>query len=724
MANKQKLLESAQKNIRKKLFTRAIKDLQKVVEVDPRDIRSRQRLAELYVKTNKSGEAFEQYEAVAKYFSSNGFYLKAIAIYKQMQRLDPSQISIFSRLAELNEKQGLIGNALAELRHLVGYYEKNDMVADAIKTLEKMRDLDAANINVQVKLAEVYANNDRIDDGIAEFREVLRQLDEKQDYDKILRLYKMFLPLFPHNDDLQRGLALTLFEKGELSKGITILQTLLRNNPANTEILSSLASAYENQGDNENARQTFLQLLKIEPNDLEIRERLVQCCLHEEDYDEALAELEDWKEAFLKVNRLEKLKEFYESLRTALPGNQQVRQTLDSIYEMTGEGDKLLDIVAGVSDDDSAGISAQVSVGEETLSDSLLGSMDDNEELLVLGDEDLLLGDDISELPPEVDGAELELEPLEEIPDEEEDEFIELNLSDVPEIEPAGSSADIGLDFDLDTEDEAPVVGVAADLEEAEFYLQQGLFEEAEKVCNEILKLSPDNAEVKTKLDEIVLQREDQGGQGETSVELHDLATELLEDGFPELDVEISDEAPGEETPDPQTTDGETDKGKVFRTDVDEQIAADDMESHYNLGIAYREMGLFDDAVAEFSKAETDPARFVDCQTLKGFCHVDKGDFEKGEEAFRIALDSDSLDDSQRLSLYYELGVLYENWERPLEALDSFQFVADCDLFFRDVADRIDALRKKLGMTEEAGQDAVDSTEEAPVEAKDRISFL
>jgi tetratricopeptide (TPR) repeat protein len=135
-------------------------------------------------------------------------------------------------------------------------------------------------------------------------------------------------------------------------------------------------------------------------------------------------------------------------------------------------------------------------------------------------------------------------------------------------------------------------------------------------------------------------------------------------------------------------------------------------------------MGLFDDAVAEFSKAERDPARFVDCQTLKGFCHVDKGDFEKGEEAFKVALASDSLDEGQRLSLYFELGVLYENWERPLEALDSFQFVADTDLFFRDVTDRIEALRKKLGMTDEPNTDELDSVEDDSVATKDRISFL
>lgn len=721
MANKQKLLESAQKNIKKKQLPRAIKDLQKVVEIDPRDIRSRQRLAELYVKTNKPGEAFEQYDAVAKYFASNGFYLKAIAIYKQMQRLDSSQISIFNRLAELNEKQGLIGNALAELRHLVGYYEKNDMIADAIKTLEKMRDLDVGNINVQVKLAEVYANNDRIDDGLAEFKEVLKQLDEKQDYDKILRLYKMFLPIFPQNNDLQKGLALTLFEKGELTKGISILQLLLRNNPDDIEILSLLAVAYENQGDNKNARLTYLHQLKIEPNDLGSRENLVQCYLNETNYDKALAELEDWKEAFLKINRLERLQELYEALQTEMPKSKQVVQTLDSIYEITGDGDKLLDIVAGAGGSGAAEAIAEEAVDEETLSDSLLGSLGDDEDLLILGGDDLIEEPLFSETPIEEDGVELELEPLEEIVEEAEEELIELNLSEAPEAD----ATEISLDFDLDDDAEAPVLDVTADLEEAEFYLQQGLFDEAEKVCADILKQSPGNADVQAKLDEIMTQRDNQGGQGETSSELQDLAAELLEDGFPELDLDESGEDDATDGVRVEPADSESqDESKVFRTDVDEQIAADDLESHYNLGIAYREMGLFDDAIVEFSKAENDPVRFVDCLTLKGLCHVDKGEFEKSEEAFKTALSGDSLDDGQKLSIYYELGILYEGWERPLDALDSFQFVADCDLFFRDVADRIESLRNSLGMTDETGVTDNGKTDEVSVETKDRISFL
>jgi tetratricopeptide (TPR) repeat protein len=57
-----------------------------------------------------------------------------------------------------------------------------------------------------------------------------------------------------------------------------------------------------------------------------------------------------------------------------------------------------------------------------------------------------------------------------------------------------------------------------------------------------------------------------------------------------------------------------------FKKNVETQIDAEDTETHYNLGIAYKEMGLFDDAVAEFDKAMNNPGRLVDSLTLKGTC--------------------------------------------------------------------------------------------------------
>ena len=712
-ANKDKLLESAQKNLKKKQVARAIKDYVKVVELDPGDVRSRQKLAELYVRTNKNSDAYEQYESVAKYFSSNGFYLKAIAIYKQMQRLDPSQISLYNRLAELNEKQGLIGNAMAEYRNLTGYYERNGMIADAIKTLEKMHELDTANLNVRVKLAEIYATNEREDEGLVEFEGVLEVLGEKNAFDKILKLYKLFLPLFPNNKKLQMGLALTLYEKGEIAKGITILSKQLKDNPNNPDILRLLARGYDDQQEYVKSERTYQHLLSLDPSDLDVREALIDCYFTSSQYEQALSELEEWKDAFFKSERMEVLQGYYETLKGVLPGDQQVMQTLDSIYELTGDGEKLLDIMAEKQEE------PQEVIVEETLSDSLLGSAGEDvetatidlgltEETAEVVEEDLVL-----DIPAEESGFDLQLEPLDEpaeLEAEPADEFIELNLSETPQFEPA---AEDELEFSFDMDDE-PVVAesnlesrdLQADLDEAEFYVQQGLYAEAEKLCRSILGYAPDSVECQQKLDEILPHLE--SSEQEASSELQDLAAEVLSEGFPDLS-DLSDSAPT------APVDSTTEK-KVFRTDVDEQIAADDMESHYNLGIAYREMGLFDDAISEFAKAESDPARHVDCLTLKGLCFSDQGDFTNAESMFKKALDSEHLEDNQRLSLGYELGSLYERSEQYDVSLSSYLSVFEQDADYRDVRGKVSALQGKLGGEEQ--------TLETGEENKERISFL
>lgn len=701
-ANKDKLLESAQKSLRKKQVARAIKDYIKVVEIDPADVRSRQKLAELLVRTGRNAEAYEQFESVAKYFSSNGFYLKAIAIYKQMQRLDPSQVALFSRLAELNEKQGLIGNAMAEYRNLVSYYERNGMIADVIKVLEKMRDLDAGNLNVRVKLAEIYATNDHQEEGLAEFEGVLTVLSEKSDFDKTLKLYKMFMPLFPDNQKLKMGLALTLYDKGEQQQGISILTVLLEGKPADPDLLRLIARGYAELKDWQNAGQTYQQLLKLDPSDLEIRESYIHSQIGSGQHDQALVELEEWKDSFFKADRLDQLKQHYETLKEQLPDNSAVLQTLDSIYELTGEGEKLLDIM---SEQDQEPTESEL---EETLSDSILASAEEDIELPIELDISLEETDELLIEAPEEE-LDLQLDVLAEddnlvLDDETDDSVISLDLNDADELDSAGKD-ELELSFDLSgNEDEsfAPATesrDISTQLEEAEFYIQQGLYSEAEKVCTDILTYAPDSDECQQKLD-VVLRH--LNGADEEPVGLQNLEVELLDESSDAADEDDFFSA----------LDDNSDKKKVFRTDVDEQIAADDMESHYNLGIAYREMGLLDDAISEFGKAEKDPSRYVDCQTLKGLCCSDKGDYANAERMFQQALDSQHLEDDQRLSLSFELASLYETSERLEEALSRYRVVMSQDESYRDVKDKVMALQEKLGIVVEQ------------VVNKERISFL
>ncbi|WP_318258140.1 tetratricopeptide repeat protein [Geobacter anodireducens] len=89
-SKKDKHLDSAQKFLIKGQVDRAIREYEQAVTLDPKDVRVRQKYAELLVRTNRKGEALREFEVIGKFYADNGFFLKAIAVYKQIQKIDPA----------------------------------------------------------------------------------------------------------------------------------------------------------------------------------------------------------------------------------------------------------------------------------------------------------------------------------------------------------------------------------------------------------------------------------------------------------------------------------------------------------------------------------------------------------------------------------------------------------------------------------------------------------
>jgi len=241
--------------------------------------------------------------------------------------------------------------------------------------------------------------------------------------------------------------------------------------------------------------------------------------------------------------------------------------------------------------------------------------------------------------------------------------------------------------------------------------LQQGLFDAAEQVCQQLLQHDPQFADAQACLAKIELQRAEALKAPEPQEDFFDLAAEILDDGA----LKATEDLPGLEDLDRFRFDGVFSE---FKKGIESQIDTDDTESHYNLGIAYKEMGLLDDAIAEFDKAMVAPARLVDGLTLKGICLAEKGAFEQAEQVFRDGIDNPVVADPERISLHYELGLLYEVWDRPQEALTCFSTVAASDNVFRDVDQKLQALRSRVVQTES------DGTSTAAGSSKGRVTFL
>ena len=138
-----------------------------------------------------------------------------------------------------------------------------------------------------------------------------------------------------------------------------------------------------------------------------------------------------------------------------------------------------------------------------------------------------------------------------------------------------------------------------------------------------------------------------------------------------------------------------------FRAELGEMGEEDeDLETHYNLGIAYREMGLLDEAIGEFQKVakavqKGKPFQYeMNCSTMLGLSFMDKGEPKVASLWYQRALQVPGLEEESILALRYDLAMALESAGESGAALDSFRQVYAANIDYRDVADRIATLQK------------------------------
>jgi pilus assembly protein FimV len=138
-----------------------------------------------------------------------------------------------------------------------------------------------------------------------------------------------------------------------------------------------------------------------------------------------------------------------------------------------------------------------------------------------------------------------------------------------------------------------------------------------------------------------------------------------------------------------------------LKQELEEEVIAgdEDPETHYNLGVAFREMGLLDEAIAELQKVCVSIdrghafAQPVQTYTWLAQCFLDKGVPEAAIRWYEKALNIPGLDDEARLAINYELGSACESAQDKAAALRHFTSVYGTNIDYRDVAERIQALK-------------------------------
>jgi pilus assembly protein FimV len=228
-------------------------------------------------------------------------------------------------------------------------------------------------------------------------------------------------------------------------------------------------------------------------------------------------------------------------------------------------------------------------------------------------------------------------------------------------------------------------------LDEAEFFCSRGLFEDARAILSEQLSRHPKHPLLRERLAEIDAQEQARGSGAREKPQqdrAYDIAASL--DALESLDYGKPAEgfANEEEQVDVEEV------FQKFKEGVEKQISVDDSDSHYNLGIAYKEMMLIDDAIREFDVAARDPKRECVCRSMIGMLEIERGRVNEAIEAFKGGLNAPIKDPQQETVLCYELGAAYEFKKQNKDALSYFQKAMRRDPNYRDVQERVRRLAK------------------------------
>ena len=137
-----------------------------------------------------------------------------------------------------------------------------------------------------------------------------------------------------------------------------------------------------------------------------------------------------------------------------------------------------------------------------------------------------------------------------------------------------------------------------------------------------------------------------------------------------------------------------TDMLEKFKAGVAANIDDEDFDSRYDLGIAYKEMGLIDEAIAEFQKALRGATHRIRAYEALGQCFIDRNDFDTAITVLGRALREPGMEDEDLIGVLYLLGYSSEGSKKPRDAAAYYQRVFAIDIDFRDVSKRLKQMTK------------------------------
>ncbi len=765
--DKNKIFAEATKLIQKGAYDKAIAAYHKILAADPKEVRSLLKVAELYQKKGDDKAAAKSFEKVAETYAEQGFFLKAVAVYKQIVKIDPDDVRVNERLASLYQQLGLMSDAMSQHQFMAAAYEKAGDGAKLADVLKRMIELDPENIASSIKLGELYARSGQAPPALECFGRAAAYLKKHNRADEYLKVAERIASLLPGDLGLTRELANIYLAKGDTKRALAKLQLCFKADPKDVITLQLLAQAFRDLGQITKTISVYKELAHVHqeqgrPQEARSIWRKVQELAPDDEEAAVGAGVRQAAASHAPQGRPPGAAPHPVPPRAPAPsqgagrsptppplpavsaGPDAIPKLLSEtdVYVKYGLHDKALDhlkrvlaldprcadaherareihLAAGRSQESGRAAALLVRVlleqGQTDRASEAMARLrqiaPDHPELrelqaAVVGTEEVHLDEGNVEDEMVLDSGDLTEEP--EVDDDALALAAAAHEDEVVEDEAAAESGNIAAHASPHGDDdvlaaarasvepeEEDEVDLSDEIEEADFFVQQGLLDEAREAMQKLLDFYPGHGEVKAKLAEIDRKAQPPPPAARASAMAPQASHDVSDASF-DIARELADElgASAGAAIEEEFQYSVEDVFNQFKKGVEQTVKKEDSATHYDLGIAYKEMGLVDDAMHEFETAlaGNDRRKEVDCLAMIGLCRMAKGEPREAVKAYRRALASDHLSKDAAKAIHYDLATAYEGAADREAALYYFQRVVKADPAFRDVRKQVAAL--------------------------------
>lgn len=815
MADKSSIMKQAQKFLAKGQIDKAIAEWEKLLTIAP-DGNVYNTLGDLYLKKGNKQSAVDSYQKSANFFRHEGFSLKALALYKKILNINPTEEDSLYALGELSEEKGLINEAVKYYLATADSLSKAGKKDRLLEIYEKILSLSPTNVSLRNKVAEIFLKEGLISDAVKEYIYVARIFDDNEDIKQSKEYYQKALGLQPLNKEALLGISYLHESTGEIKSAIDHMKETTALLPDDTDVMLRYAELLLKDNETESARDYLHKIKERDPEDLRARRFLGEIYLGEgtkeqawkeylpcidniileEKFDEAIELLEVFKEvdpletgkrmislyrqrgdhdrvatelralgdSLLDKGMKDDALSCYREAIDLVPGDEYIKGKIDEITRELKVEEKIFEMPEVREED----VSEQISIKAEKTRDEIFVEADIFTRYGLLSEARQLLEKLKKREPADIEvhvklkSLYLELSEKEAFVTEclalhelytqrgdtdiaskmlKEAQDIHPEDARLPERIETGTAIPTAFDKQGDAgtvRKEQEVIEYEEELAEADFYAKQGLMQESLHILEELQRQFPDDRRIQERLDKLSqtvamteMPEEGESSQGTAEFSQKEIRETAAEDVIKESEIkdqiERKDETEYEnftftdedlvdakEIPDPQLEDDVLEIFQEFKKGIEEELGEEDYETHYNLGIAYKEMGLIDDSIAEFQIAKNDTRRVIQASYMLGLCYIEKGLFSLAIDTLKDAIQNIDTKDESYWAIKYDLADAHERNNNSAEALNLYTEIFGWNAQFRNVSDKMNRLQSQVKTSE---------TKKAK-ERKDRVSYL